>query len=174
MTLPIESDPAIAALVDRGRALHGQIDSLKGELKEIEEALCAAALRRSDEHEPLADAEREGRQWIAHGTSHAVPVIMTADKLVQSFAADSPKHQELNLLLGDARLRFFFTPKTTWGTMQDDGKKFRRLLSERLPADLAAKTLTACLARDKHGIPKSDVYPDWDRAATTQPAAAAS
>ena len=89
--------------VDRGLTIITEIDRLKTELKEIESRLEAAALEASSEGltEPLVDEEREGRRYLAQGTSHVVPVILESDQISGEFAEGSEKHSLIKGLCGD-------------------------------------------------------------------------
>ena len=55
----------------------------------------------------------------------------------------------------------FFSLSQVYESKVKDGKQFRskaaELLGPRAPA-----FITACLARDKHGMPKSDVKVEWE------------
>lgn len=154
----------VSMLVDRGRVVTAELARLQAELNQINAAVVRHACSVPDEHEPLIDGERDGRRWMAVGSLERVPVIFTADKIIASFADGSPKHKDLVQLIGAPRLPFFFAERRVWERREKDGKIFRRALSEMLPADLAAAMVTATLARDKSGNPKSDIYPDWDAA----------
>ena len=154
---------SIAADVDRGWEIVTAVAKMKEEFKAIEERLKRDALDRPDQHMPLADAEREGRKFIAHGTLLALPIVLTADKIVMSFAADSDVHKRIEAA-SDGRLAAFYAPKTTWEAFTDKGKDFRRCAKETL-GDKAPAFITACLATGKGGIPKSDIKCEWTQAA---------
>jgi hypothetical protein len=150
-------------LVDRGIRVRRELKRLKAELDDIEATLKAVGLSR--EHECLVDADREGRRWMASGSEVVVPVIFTADKIMGSFAINSAKHQQIKLHAGDA-FPEFWKPIHTYENRFDDGKKFRKRADEVL-GPKAPSYVTACLARDKAGLPKSDVRVEWDRAEET-------
>jgi hypothetical protein len=151
---------SIKQLVDRGLELRRQIKGLKKELDAIEDQLSNAALWK--DHEPLADPERDGRRYFARGSVLAVPVIFTADRIIGSFKADSPTHQNLGRL-APAKLSRFFKLQHVFENRFDDGLKFRREAAAEL-AGAAPEFIDACLARDKHGIPRSDIKIAWDDA----------
>jgi len=142
--------------VDRGLEIRAELERLLLELKEIEKRLQVKGL--SAEQIPLEDKEREGRQWIAEGTRSAVPVIFTADIIVGSFAQDSAMHMELRGIFGE-KLKELFKP--IWKNRFDDGKAFRARVRELYP-EKAPLYITACLARDKQGIPKSKSVVAWN------------
>lgn len=156
---------SIAADVDRGWQIITTALAEKAELKALEARLKQDALDRPDEHEPLADADREGRRFLAHGTRLALPIVLTADKIVMSFAADSEVHARI-ATASDGKLLAFYTPKTTYESAAEDGKEFRRLAGETL-GEKAPAFIAACLARDKYGIPKSDLRCEWTQAAAS-------
>jgi hypothetical protein len=149
----------VLELVDRGIVVRAELERLKTELKGIEARLQKYGL--NGEHVELKDAEREGRRWLAHGSSLIVPVVFTADKIVQTFTAGSPVHDRI-LAAADSRLREFFEPSTTYKNLCDDGKTFRTRADEKLGKVKGPPFVTACLAVDTHGIPKSDVKVMWE------------
>ena len=152
-------------LVDRGLQLRGEISARQAELKEIEANLAELGLASSAEHEELADAEREGRRWFAEGTEKMVPVIFTADKIIGSFKSAGATHETICAALGKQRgkLREFYKPETTWGNLFKDGKQFRMAAREILGRS-APGFITACVARDKYGVARSDIRIEWDAA----------
>lgn len=152
---------AIKADVDRGLEICNTIEKLEVELKLIEERLKAAGL--SGEQVDLVDADREGKQFLAAGTERIVPIIFTADKLVGEFLKDSPKHQTLRMA-AHGKLTDFFKPVIGYKNRFDNGKKFR-IQAEEILGVRAPAFITACIARDKQGIPKSDIKVCWGDAA---------
>ena len=148
---------SILALVDRGLQLHAEIKAREQELKAVEAKLAELALYK--DQVPLSDPDREGSRYLAKGTSKIVPVVFTADKLIGSFKSDSPKHQEIVAAAG-SHFGEFFTLVKTYESQIDDGKKFR-LAAGSVLGPAAPAFITACLARDKHGIPKSDAKIVW-------------
>lgn len=151
---------ALKELVDRGLALRARMAKDKEELGQIEEKLELAALE--GEQIDLVDEEREGKQFLAQGTKATVPVVITADLIVGSFQKDSAVHTRIQDK-AHSKLLAFFRPKTTYESLFDSGKKFRQQAAEIL-GENAPEFITACLARDKHGVPKNSIKVDWDRA----------
>jgi hypothetical protein len=159
---------SILADVDRGLAIRGEMDALKKELGEIEERLEAAGLK--GEQIDLVDADREGKQFLAKGTKQIVPVVFTADLLIKSFKFPSAHYTRITSAIPEGfaessaqGLGGFFTRSVVYESRTDSGKKFRAIAGELLGKD-APKFITACLARDKEGIPKSAIKIEWDRA----------
>ena len=148
----------VLELVDRGIVVRAELERLKIELKGIEARLQKYGL--AGEHVELKDAEREGRRWLAHGSKLIVPVVFTADKIVGSFKAGSPVHGRIDKA-ADGRLHEFFAMETTFENLFEDGKRFRAAADGVLGAKGPA-FITACLAVDKFGIPKSDVKVCWE------------
>ena len=148
----------IKDLVDRGLAIRAELETLKKELKGIEAKLAKYGL--NGQHEELKDAEREGRRWLARGSRLIVPVVFTADKIIQTFKAGTPTHARI-LAAADAHLQDFYHATTTYETLFDDGKKFRQRADELLSKEKAPPFITACLAVDKLGVPKSDIKIMW-------------
>ena len=154
-------------LVDRGLWLRAEIKKLGAELKTIEARLERLGLERRQSD--LVDTDREGRRWLARGTRRIVPVVFTADKIVGEFRDQSPKHLEIaTALVEPGMLREFFKPVNKWENLFDDGKKFRAR-AEELLAQSAPGFVTACIARDKDGIARSDVKVTWDDAEEVKP-----
>lgn len=150
-----------AELVDRGLVLRAEIAEREAELKAIEERLKAAALR--GEQIELNDPEREGRQWLAEGSAAVVPVVLTSDLLMQSFADGSPAHARVEAAAG-GRLDEFYRPVKTWKMLAANGKAFRREAAGLLGPQAGAELVSACVLRDKYGVPRSTVKVEWDRA----------
>ena len=156
---------SIKADVDRGLEIRAQMEKLKVELKDIETRLHHAALHGVQVE--LADADREGRQYLAAGSERIVPVILTADLIVGEFASDSKRHIEiLDSLYPRSGLTLFFKPVSKFENRFDSGKKFRLQALEEFGKDLAPKFITACVARDRDGIAKSSIKVMWEE---TQP-----
>lgn len=152
----------IQADVDRGLKIREEIQLLLNELNAIEERLEKAALK--GDQVPLEDADRDGRQWVAKGTKEAVSVILTADSIVSGFADGSATHMQLVSIL-DAKLKEFF--RLAWTNRFKDGKAFRTKAQEVL-GEKAPRLITACLARDKAGAPKSKIVVAWNEARPTE------
>lgn len=154
---------SLRADIDRGLQIVDQIEMLERELKAIEARVEATALQ--GEQVELVDAEREGRQYLARGSVEIVPVIFTADLLVKSFADRSATFDRIATSTPRNRgaLTRFFQPVSTWKTLFESGKEFRAKAAEILGADAPA-FVSACLQRDKHGIPKSQTKIEWGRA----------
>jgi hypothetical protein len=151
---------SVKALVDRGLEVRATIARFKHELDDIEAALSQRGLYA--DQVPLKDEDREGRRYLARGSELVVPVVFTADKIIGSFRADSAVHQTIRVAAANF-LPQFFTLVRTYECTIDDGKKFRAAAADIL-GDRAPAFITACLARDKHGIPKSDIKVLWSDA----------
>ena len=150
---------SIRADIDRGLEIIAALENLEAELKDIEVRVKHAALH--GEQVELKDADRDGKQYLAAGTQRIVPVILTADKLVSSFAEHSKQHGLIETVAGGRALNEFFRPVHKYENRFDNGKKFRTRADELL-GKAAPAFITACLARDKDGIPKSDIKIMWD------------
>lgn len=161
------STPSITALVDRGIAVVAEIAKLQKELRTIEETLKGVATDRSDQHVLLKDSEREGRKYLARGSRLVVPVVFTADKLLGTFQAQSKEHLRVAKALPDEQFTelfpVFYKPWNGFENRFDDGQKFRARAAALL-GSAAPAFITACLALDKEGLPKSDVKIEWKEA----------
>lgn len=155
-----------AADVDRGLAILAEIKALEVEKKVIEARLAAAALAASKEGltEPLVDEEREGQRYFAEGSAGKIPVILESDQISGQFAEGTDKHIELEALCGD-RLAHLYKRKVIFEIVPKDGKRFRKQAAEFWTPDEAAKIISASIARDKDGIPKSRIVIAWDQLA---------
>ena len=151
---------SVRADVDRGLEIVAEIEKLEVELKAIDERLKTAAL--NGEQVELKDAAREGRQYRAAGSEQIVPVIITSDMLVGSFAAGSDTHEKIRLAAGHGKTDVddFFKRVVKYENRFDSGKKFRARADELLTKDAPA-FITACLSRDKDGIPKTAIKVMW-------------
>lgn len=154
----------VAALVDRGLEIRDEIARLEKELKGIAAKLQAAGYEanKAGKVEDLKNADREGRRWMATGSKRIVPVIFTADCLVGSFTANSEVHKKIEAA-AHGTIREFFKPVNKFENLFDDGLKFRNTAFDVIGAEHAPAFITACLARDKFGVPKSDVKIAWDK-----------
>ena len=153
---------SLRADVDRGIEIREQIEKLQAELKDIEVRVKHAGLH--GEQVELADPDREGRQYLAAGSSKIVPVIFTSDMIIGEFGKDSKRHMEIvDAVANKTGILQFFKPVNKFENRFDSGKKFRALASEVF-GELAPKFITACVARDKDGIPKSAIKVMWDEA----------
>lgn len=154
---------SLRADVDRGLEIRAEIAKLEAELKDIETRVKHTALH--GDHVELADADREGKQYLASGSARIVPVIFTSDMIVGEFGHGGPKH----LLIADAvngddvKISAHFKLVRKFENRFDSGKKFRASAAELL-GEKAPQFITACLARDKDGIPKSAIKIMWDEA----------
>lgn len=151
---------SIQQLVDRGIVLRAEIKEREIELKKIEKKLSEHGLK--SEHQELKDSDREGRRYLARGSKLEVPIIFTADNLVKSFKHDTDMHRQI-LSAADGHLHDFYSLTQTYEINFDTGKKFRTT-ADSILGKAAPAFITACLARDKHGIPKSSIKITWDDA----------
>lgn len=161
-------DPAALAQeqadVDRGLKLVARMAADKKELKAIIARLTARALAGTQQ--ALKDAGREGTRYLAKGSGVEIPIVVTADYIMQSFAEDSPAHARVAAAAGE-RLAAFYRRKVTFEATTKDGKKFRTeaaaLMEDNAPAFIAA-----CRALDKHGIPKNGIQILWNGEEATE------
>lgn len=157
---------ALTRCVDRGLEIVAQIAALKDELSVIQEAIIGEGLMRPDLHEPLVDADREGRQFLARGATLAVPVVFTSDLLMSSFPPDGDAHRVLAGIAGE-KLPQFFAEARKFERQIDSGKIFRSVAAEMLGKDAPA-FVTASVSRNKKGIAKSAIRIEWERAAAAE------
>jgi hypothetical protein len=152
----------IAADVDRLIVIKTQIASLVAEAKAIESRLEKAGLE--GDQIPLQDAEREGKQFLARGTSKIIPVRFESDQLITTFKPDSDQHKTISAILGDKFATFFKDTRIFERVKKDDANKFRKFARSELLPDVYAKLISACVSKDKAGIPKSKTVIAWDEA----------
>lgn len=158
---------SVRANIDRGLEIVAKIAELEAELDRIEQALTKEGLAAGarGEHADLKDAARDGRLWLARGSAMAVPMIFTADKIIGSFTAGSARHTAIKDASG-GKFSSFFRPSNKFESLFDDGKQFRAAAAEII-GPKAPAFITACVARDKSGIPKSDIKILWSAAEDT-------
>lgn len=150
---------SVKADVDRGLEIRLQMEKLAAELKDIQVRLTHAALH--GEQVDLTDPDREGRQYLATGTEQIVPVVLTSDMIIGEFGRESARHSEILKAVNHAAITNFFKPVNKFENRFDSGKKFRAQASEVF-GDKAPQFITACIARDRDGIPKSSIKVMWD------------
>lgn len=155
----------IKADVERGIEIRNQITLLEAELKQIAARLEQAGL--NGEQIPLQDADREGKQFLARGSSRIVPVRFESDLIAGSFQPDSNMHTAILAALGKEhadKLPKFFKDTRSFERVQKDGQAFRKLAREILPPVIFANVIQAVTQRDKAGIAKSKTVVAWDDA----------
>ena len=151
-------------MIGRGLEIEAEIKRMKAELKQIENALEAEALRAP--HMPLNDEGREGRQALLAGPGGIVlPVVFESDIIPATIPEGGNQHQGIARAAGDpdvfARL---WSPSMKLERVAKDGKEYRRALREYLAPGPAALVLLASITRDKNGIPRSRTVIGWERA----------
>jgi len=151
----------IARLTDEGLGLECRMQEDAARQKTISKLLTDHALQVPDEHEPLNDGSREGTQWLAHGSDGTVvPIVCTSDLLVASLTEGTPAFDAL-VQIPTNPLPLFFRPTRKWEPLQSDGRKFRALVRETHPDP--ERVISACVRRNKDGIPVSVIKVEWSR-----------
>lgn len=153
----------VAFLVDRGIAIRAEMAALEKELEGINKLLKAEGYEKNKDGkvEDLKDGNRLGKRWLAAGTERILPVVFTTDLLAGSFTANTDLHKKIEAAAGE-HLNDFYKRVTKYENRFDSGVKFRKTAADLL-GDKAPAFITACLSRDKDGIPKSDVKIEWDK-----------
>jgi hypothetical protein len=152
---------AIAADVDEGLRLVRAIAAAQAALKPITARLKKDAIAAPHEHEPLKDAEREGMQFIAHGSDgKELRIVITADKLLLAFPDGSEQHERIRTAAGE-HFRSFYQPHTEWHAVAADGKAFRTAARTILGEDKAPAFIAHVRDLKKNGLPKNDVKLEW-------------
>jgi hypothetical protein len=149
----------IAADVDRLIEIKTQIASLAVEAKAIEARLEKAGL--DGDQIPLQEADREGKQFLARGSSKVIPVRFESDQLIATFKPDSILHKSITAILGDKLTDFFKDTRVFERKHKDDANKFRQFARKELDGVTFAKLIAACVSKDKDGIPKSKTVIAW-------------
>ena len=131
----------LTQLVERGYAIHQQLNLLNEEFKEIKDRLKAEGLARPSEHVPLADSESEGDQWIVQARRCECRIVFPGPRLNTEF---------------DPTLRGFATMKKLAGRHFDqlfrevtvvemiDRDRFRAYARSLLPAEACASLFELC------------------------------
>lgn len=155
----------LADLVDHGLELAAEISNAKSRLEGIETKLKAHALACPEAHQPLADKDREGTQYLAMSGKYGrcARVICTADLLIQSFASGSETHEKIGqaAMASGVTVADFFRLVRTWELRAKTGKEFRKLARES--SDDPERLITACIRRDRNGMPVSQVKVEWGK-----------
>jgi hypothetical protein len=152
------STPTLEQDIARGLEIRRQIELLQTELKAIEARIQAIA--EIGKQEPLKEADREGKKFVARGAGTILPVIFESDLLIASFKPDSDTHRTLEEIAGD-KLGQFFRDVRKFERVQDDGRLFRRAARATFEPDTYAAFIRGCLDVKKDGIPKSRVVVAW-------------
>ena len=151
--------------IARGLAIVAQIDTLKAELEGIESRLESIAL--GEEHLPLNDADREGRQAILQDGGFSLPVIFESDLIIGTLPDMGNAISIIRGAIPDqALLTKIWKPISGFARVAKDGQKYRQQLRALLTPEAATTVLQASIQRDKLGLPKSRTVIAWDRAQT--------
>ena len=168
----------IKADVEAGLRLHAICEAANEELKEIASRLKADALDRPDEHQPLHEADREGRQWTAPG---GLVIIISGDSLMSDMEQGSKEHikaadailcdlqasgfekgsPELPRLISE-KFALLAKPWTGYLKSERDGLAYRRAVRELLAEPHAEAFIAAWKSRDAAGLPKNTVSAEWE------------
>lgn len=168
MSTPIETplltDEEVAALVDKGLALHRAIKANTERLKLISEQLQHHALSVPGQHVRLVDEDREGTRFLAQGhDGDVVSIVCSSDLIMQTLAEASAELKKVQDIAG-AKFPAFYKKVTSYVTTfarsnKFDGKQFRSAARSGLPDPEAF--IAACLRRNKDGIPISAIKTEW-------------
>lgn len=166
MTTAIKNPADLKHFIDAGLRLRNEIEDREKQLKEIEKRLKAYAEAHPDEHVPLKDEDREGTRLLITGSREIVPVIFTSDLIKQSIDSLSDDLPKIRELAGD-HFASFYTRTVTYDAVHSksgkfDGKSFRTAARELLTD--AEEFISACVRRNKDGIPISQTKVSWDEA----------
>ena len=148
--------------VARGLELVATIKSAETELKSIEKRLESAGLE--GEQIPLAEQDREGRQFLARCPQRGliVPVIFESDQILGSIQQGTEIHQQL-MKISNQHFTRFWKSVSKFERVQKEGLEYRKTARELL-GTRAPDFIAASRQRDKNGIPKSRVIIAWDHA----------
>jgi hypothetical protein len=149
----------IKADVERGRVVVHMIAQLEAELKEIEARLITDG--ETGHQEPLQDANREGKQFLASGLTGILPIRFESDLIAGSFSPDDQMHQAVLAAIGEEHLPKFFKDVRKFERIAKDGEAFRKAARQHLEPDAFAALVKAVTMRDKAGIAKSKTVVAW-------------
>ncbi len=156
----MRSPKEIEADVERGRVVVDMIAKLEAELKEINSRLIADG--ESGAQEPLKDANREGKRFLARGRSGILPIRFESDLIAGSFSPDDLMHKAVLAAIGADLLPKFFKDVRKFERVQKDGEAFRKAARKILEPDQFAALVKAVTQVDKAGIAKSKTVVAWD------------
>jgi hypothetical protein len=160
----------IQADVERGRVIVHTITKLEAELKEIEARLIADG--ETGHQEPLQDANREGKQFLANGITGILPIRFESDLIAGSFSPDDQMHQAVITAIGEEQVPKFFKDVRKFERIAKDGEAFRKSARKLLEPDTFAALVKAVTIRDKTGIAKSKTVVAWKEIRTIAEASA--
>ena len=131
----------LAQLVERGYAIHQQLNLLNEEFKQIKDRLKAEGLARPGEHVPLADSESDGDQWIVQASRCECRIIFPGPRLKSEFDPTLRGFATMKNLAGD-HYEKLFREVTTVQIIDRD--RFRAYGQSLLPAGACTRLFELC------------------------------
>ena len=165
----------IQDLVTEGIKITAQLSQLKARRDAIAEKLRTYALAHPERHAPLKDEARGGRQVILTGSiGEQLSVLMKDDQIAQTFAHAGKQHLAIEASLQTLTMAItpFYRSKRIWEMVPKDAVQFRAVAQSIIGEKRAPEFISACLRRNKDGVPISDVNVEWEDATTPTPATA--
>lgn len=131
----------LTQLVERGYAIHQQINLLNEEFKQIKDRLKTEGLARPGEHVPLADNESEGDQWIVQASRCECRIIFPGPRLKSDFDPSSRGFATVKKLAGKHYDQLF---REITSVVISDRDRFRAYAKSLLPAETCVRLFDLC------------------------------
>jgi hypothetical protein len=140
-TTTLKTRKHITQLVDRGFAIHQQLNLLNDEFKKIKNRLKEEAEARPNEHLPLLEKDSEGTQWIVLGDGCECRIVFPDPKIKSDLDPSNSDFLTIRSLAGD-RLKTLFRKVTLYRPMEK--KTFRGQVNNLLKPKAATELLELC------------------------------
>jgi hypothetical protein len=131
----------LTQLVERGYAIHQQLNLLNEEFKQIKDRLKAEGLARPGEHVPLADNESEGDQWIVQASRCECRIIFPGPRLKSEFDPTLRGFATMKNLAGDHYDKLF---REVTSVQIIDRDRFRAYAQSLLPTGACTRLFELC------------------------------
>ena len=131
----------LTQLVERGYAIHQQLNLLNEEFKQIKDRLKAEGVARPGEHVPLADNESEGDQWIVQASRCECRIIFPGPRLKSEFDPTLRGFATMKNLAGDHYDKLFREVTTVQIIDRD---RFRAYAQSLLPTGVCTRLFELC------------------------------
>jgi hypothetical protein len=131
----------LTKLVERGFAIHQQLNILNEEFAAIKDQLKTEAAARPGEHIPLSDKTSEGEQWLAKGADCECRIVFPAPKIKTDLDPLQPDFKTIKVLTGD-HFHSLFHRVVSYEPA--DKKTFRDDVNHLLAESAATQLLDLC------------------------------
>ncbi|HUB68038.1 MAG TPA: hypothetical protein VL981_11190 [Candidatus Methylacidiphilales bacterium] len=135
------SENNLTQLVERGYAIHQQLNLLNEEFKQIKDRLKTEAIARPAEHVPLEDSESEGDQWIVQAARCECRIVFPGPRLLAEFDPSARGFATMKKLAGNHFDQLFHDVTSVQIIDRD---RFRAYAKSLLPAEVCTRLFEMC------------------------------